>query len=291
MFYRFDHFGTAGAFGLPIAMLAIDIILRVLMIEKRSAIVESPRQTEASIISEAGEESPLLGSRAHSCAPSLAFRHFFDTRLMIAILVEVTISSIFSAFEAVGKISSPSRVELTTQNQTLPLFTIETYQWAPTNAGLVFLGLTLPSFFSIPLAKYTRNRGWDRRKIVATELIFSSLPMAGLKWAEGNTLQHQILFISLVSFVGLFMTTSQAQTMAEVSDSVRQIEAKHGVDSTKSSGMGTGFAFCNMAIAMGQFIGPLIAGATKSELGWSAMTLILGTFSCGVGLFSLIVNY
>jgi hypothetical protein len=114
--------------------------------------------------------------------------------------------------------------------------------------------------------------------------------MAGLKWAQGNTLQHQIRFVSLVSCLGLFMTTSQAQTMAEVSDAVRHIEAKYGVDSTKGSGMGTGFAFCNMAIAMGQFIGPLIAGAVKVGLGWSAMNLILGLSSCGVGLLSFIIN-
>lgn len=54
--------------------------------------------------------------------------------------------------------------------------------------------------------------------------------------------------------------------------------------------MGTGFAFCNMAIAMGQFIGPLVAGAAKVGIGWSAMTLILGISSCGVGLLSLIIN-
>jgi hypothetical protein len=74
------------------------------------------------------------------------------------------------------------------------------------------------------------------------------------------------------------MTTSQAESMTEVSDSVRQIEAKHGIDSTKSSGMGTGFAFCNMATAMGQFIGPLVAGVAKVGLRWSAMTLFRDFF-------------
>ncbi|KAK9850236.1 hypothetical protein MYU51_012655 [Penicillium brevicompactum] len=274
----FDHFGSAGAFGLPIAMLVVDIILRVLIIEKSkdsacNEVAESSRETETPASPQTDEQTPLVAARKPSSGPSLSFRDFIDTRLMTTILVEITISTVYSVFET-----------------TLPLFTIETYQWSPTNAGLVFLGLTLPSFLSIPLATFTSKHGWDRRKIVAIELIVSSLPMAGLKWTEGPTLQHELLFVVLIFLVGLFMTTCQAQTMAEVSDSVRQIEARHGVDTSKSSGMGTGFAFCNMAIAAGQFIGPLIAGVTRLGFGWSVMTFMLGILSGGVGLVSFVVN-
>ncbi|CAG8204035.1 unnamed protein product [Penicillium salamii] len=271
----YDHFGSVGAFGLPIAMLVVDIILRVLIIERDNksvsgAAVEAPRETDDSTTSQ--EETPLLAV-SPADKPSLSLRNFFDTRLATTILIEITISSIISVFET-----------------TLPLFTIETYQWAPTNAGLVFLGLTLPSFFSIPLARYTSKRSWDRRKIVAIELVLCSLPMVGLKWTQGNTLQQELLFIGLISFVGLFLTTCQAQVLAEVSESIRQIEARHGIDPDTSSGMGTGFAFCNMAIAAGQFIGPLIAGVAKIGLGWSTMTIMLGVLSCSVGLVSFIVN-
>ncbi|CAG8411246.1 unnamed protein product [Penicillium salamii] len=272
----YDHFGSVGAFGLPIAMLVVDIILRVLIIERDNksvsgAIVEAPRETDASTASQ--EETPLLAGSPRAHRPSLSLRDFLDTRLATTILIEITISSIISVFET-----------------TLPLFTIETYQWAPTNAGLVFLGLTLPSFFSIPLARYTSKRSWDRRKIVAIELVLCSLPMVGLKWTQGSTLQQELLFIALISFVGLFLTTCQAQVLAEVSESIRQIEARHGIDPDTSSGMGTGFAFCNMAIATGQFIGPLIAGVAKIGLGWSTMTIMLGVLSCSVGLVSFIVN-
>lgn len=273
-------------------MLVVDIILRVLIIERDNksvsgATVEAPRETDASTTSQ--EETPLLAV-SPADKPSLSLRNFFDTRLATTILIEITISSIISVFETVRQRLWLSKAYLTWPYQTLPLFTIETYQWAPTNAGLVFLGLTLPSFFSIPLARYTSKRSWDRRKIVAIELVLCSLPMVGLKWTQGNTLQQELLFIALISFVGLFLTTCQAQVLAEVSESIRQIEARHGIDPDTSSGMGTGFAFCNMAIAAGQFIGPLIAGVAKIGLGWSTMTIMLGVLSCSVGLVSFIVN-
>ena len=276
-------------------MLVVDIILRVLIIEKSrdsayNEVAESSRGTETPALPQTDEQTPLVAAPKPSGGPSLSFRNFIDTRLMTTILVEITISTVYSVFETVCDLRQLSMVFLTQQYQTLPLFTIETYQWSPTNAGLVFLGLTLPSFLSIPLATFTSKHGWDRRKIVAIELIVSSLPMAGLKWTEGPTLQHELLFVVLIFLVGLFMTTCQAQTMAEVSDSVRQIEARHGIDTSKSSGMGTGFAFCNMAIAAGQFIGPLIAGVTRLGFGWSVMTFMLGILSGGVGLVSFVVN-
>lgn len=103
---RFDHFGVVGAFGLPIAMLVIDIVLRILIIERHRAsscgtAVESPRITDATTVPQRNEETSLLGSQSRASRRSLDLRHFVDARLMTAVLVQTTISSIFSAFETV----------------------------------------------------------------------------------------------------------------------------------------------------------------------------------------------
>lgn len=138
------------------------------------------------------------------------------------------------------------------------------------------------------MSKYGRN--WKRRRVVAIELILALFPLIALRTADGASSKHQIVFVVLVVVVGFFMTTSQAQVMAEVSDAVREIEVRHGINSNRKSGMGTGYAFCSMAIAIGQFVGPLIAGYARMALGWGGMTLVLGGTSGLVGLFSLIVN-
>lgn len=78
--------------------------------------------------------------------------------------------------------------------------------------------------------------------------------------------------------------------MAEVSCAVREIETRHGINSKKKSGMGTGYAFCNMAIALGQFIGPIVAGCARVQVGWEGVTLVLGGISCIVGLLSLVMG-
>lgn len=167
------------------------------------------------------------------------------------------------------------------------MFTMETYGWTSTGSGLVFLALTIPSFSSILLGKYT-SRHQNTRLVIALELLLSIFPMAALRFTELNTMNSQILFVCLLVFVGFFMTTTQALVMGEVSAAVREIEAECGIESGISSGMGTGFALCNMAMATGQFVGPLIAGLAKIGLGWGNMTLILGGMTSSVGLVSLL---
>ncbi|KAJ5986942.1 hypothetical protein N7451_011307 [Penicillium sp. IBT 35674x] len=256
----FDHFGVHGAFALPAFLLICDIILRMMILENKM-------DEDDAVSPQTTEDAPLLSLRDYTDA-SLSLRDFIDVRFMTAVLTEITISSMLSAFET-----------------TLPLFTMETYKWSSTNAGLVFLGISLPSFLSIPISKYGRN--WKRRRVVAIELILALFPLIALRATDGASSNHQIGFVVLSAF---FMTTSQAQVMAEVSDAVREIEVRRGINSNQKSGMGTGYAFCSMAIAIGQFVGPLVAGYARMALGWGGMTLVLGGTSGLVGLFSLLVN-
>ncbi|KAJ5553031.1 hypothetical protein N7494_002409 [Penicillium frequentans] len=256
----FDHFGVHGAFAFPAVMLICDIILRMMILENKvdEDDAESPQTTE---------EAPLLPLKDYTEA-SLRLRDFVDIRFMTAVLTQITISSMLAAFET-----------------TLPLFTMETYKWSSTKAGLVFLGISLPSFLSIPMSRYGRN--WKRRRVVAIELVLTLFPLVALRTTDGASSNHQVGFVVLSAF---FMTTSQAQVMAEVSDAVREIEMARGINSNQRSGMGTGYAFCSMAIAIGQFVGPLIAGYARMALGWGGMTLVLGGTSGLIGLLSLIAN-
>ncbi|KAJ5663872.1 hypothetical protein N7507_004603 [Penicillium longicatenatum] len=260
----FDHFGVHGAFALPAFMLICDIILPLMIREKK---VDHGQTAPP----QAGEAAPLIAPKVDAGA-FLRLRDFLDVRFMTAVLTQVTISSILAAFET-----------------TLPLFTMETYKWSSMNAGLIFLGISLPSFLSIPMSKYGRN--WKRRRVVAVELVMTFFPLAALRTTDGASSSYQIRFVILVVLVGLFMTTSQAQVMAEVSDAVREIEVAHGIESNRKSGMGTVYAFCSMAIAIGQFVRPLIAGYARLVLGWGGMSLILGGTSGLIGILSLIINW
>lgn len=150
---------------------------------------------------------------------------------------------------------------------------MDTYGWSSLGAGLVFLPLTLPSILSVPLG--SRAGRFGPRNVVALGFALMVVPIIALRWTQMDKLEHEILLCFLLLIIGLTMTTVQAVTMAEVSNAVRRIDARHGI-CEENSGQGQGYAFCNMAFAAGQFIGPVVGGLSKSQVGWGSMTLILG---------------
>lgn len=150
---------------------------------------------------------------------------------------------------------------------------MNTYGWSSLGAGLVFLPMTLPSILSVPLG-YRASR-FGPRNVVALGFILMVVPIIALRWTQKDTLAHESLLCFLLLLIGMTMTTVQAVIMAEVSNAVRRIEARHGI-SEENSGQGQGYAFCNVAFAAGQFIGPVVGGVSNSKVGWPSMTLILG---------------
>ncbi|KAJ5751964.1 hypothetical protein N7520_008881 [Penicillium odoratum] len=166
----FDHFGAHGAFAFPAFMLLCDIILRIMIIEKgnqeRLTVVRPIHVLKivANLLIDQDEPlSPLAGEEATSLPPkdynqaSLRLREFYDVRFLTAVITQITISSIFAALET-----------------TIPIFTMETYNWSSTNAGPIFLGISLPSFLSIPMSRYGRN--WRRRRTIHSgSTIFPSI--------------------------------------------------------------------------------------------------------------------
>jgi hypothetical protein len=123
--------GRLGSFGIPILILAIDIVLRLLMIEKKGMYTdidgsENVQQsdyllgtTEANKSREeravdtaasysafpapetATEGSPLLQRERNTGSKTLTFRDFLNPRLLSSVFLVAILSSILSAFETV----------------------------------------------------------------------------------------------------------------------------------------------------------------------------------------------
>ncbi|CAP96180.1 Pc21g12830 [Penicillium rubens Wisconsin 54-1255] len=253
--FLFSRFGTVGAFGVPMALLVVDIVLRMLIVQEDEDETKFHQQ----------EDSPLLDSVSENT--SLSFYHFLHPIMLGLVFSVLVISSILSAIET-----------------TLPLYVLDTYHWSSLGAGLVFLPLTIPSVLSIPIAHFVRH--FTPRTVVVTGFWLMAVPMIALRWTEANTVHHQVAIISLLFIVGVCLTTVQAIIMGDVSNAVRKIESLHGITEENSSGLGRAYALCNMAFAAGQTLGPMAGGLIKRELGWGVMTLVLGILCLVAGLSS-----
>ncbi|CAG8048267.1 unnamed protein product [Penicillium nalgiovense] len=254
--FLFSQFGTVGAFGVPIALLVVDIVLRMLIVQEDTDETNCLQQ----------EDSPLLENSV-SGNTSLSFYHFLHPIMLGLIFSVLVISSILSALES-----------------TLPLYVLETYHWSSLGAGLVFLPLSLPYIPSIPITHFVRH--FMPRTVVVTGFFLMAVPMISLRWTEANTVHHQVAIISLLFLVGVSLTTVQAIIMGDFSNAVRKIESLHGITEENSSGLGRAYALCNLAFAAGQTLGPIAGGFIKLELGWGSMTLVLGILCLTAGLSS-----
>ncbi|KAJ5556169.1 hypothetical protein N7494_000084 [Penicillium frequentans] len=254
--FLFWKFGTGGALGVPIALLGVDFILRMLIVQENEDITKDDEQ----------EDSPLLETSVSSDL-SLGFWDSLHPIMLGVIFCVFVISSILSAFEA-----------------TLPLFVLDTYHWSSLGAGLIFLPMTIPSILSTHIAHFVRR--FVPRTIVMTGFFLMAVPMVSLRWAQGNTIHHEIALISLLFIIAFCVTTVQAIIMGDVSNATRKIESLHGITEEDSTGQGRSYALCNMAFAAGQTLGPLGGGIMKHEWGWGCMTLVLGILCLVAGISS-----
>jgi len=206
---------------------------------------------------------------------------FAEPRLLTAFLATFYDAIIFTSFEA-----------------TLPLFVMRTFHWTPTQAGLIFLTLSIPSFAGVLFGKAVERFGCKILGVVGFGL--AGIPLTLLALVRGGTMtsdhgdttQQQVLLIIFLVIIGFGLQIIYLVAMTEISHSITEIEAKHYTDTSDdsgghdASGLGQGYALCNMAYAGGQFAGPLFGGFLQERLGWVGVNLILGGLTVAMAILT-----
>ncbi|KAK2801015.1 hypothetical protein FQN51_005579 [Onygenales sp. PD_10] len=287
--YMFTKAGYYAAFAVPIALLCIDIVLRLLMIEKKvanqlmqdrlegrkcsrsnanassSSGSSSTRTVSVGSRSEdtVNEESPLIqrpseGSTQDGSSKTLIIYHLLkDSRILVNLFATVVQSIILTAFET-----------------TLPIFAMRKFNWAPNSTGLLFFVLSIPSLFGIFVGKAADR--WGTRIFGTLAFTIAGPPLILLRLIQHNNSGQHILLGALMLIIGLAVSTIQLVTMTEISHAVDDMEENDPVLFSGPSAMGQGYALYNMAFAAGQLLGPLIGGFVITTIGWAGMNLTLG---------------
>ncbi|KAK2832013.1 hypothetical protein FQN49_006939 [Arthroderma sp. PD_2] len=288
----------------PLAVIIIDIIARLLMIERRNTCEERPDSlgnARSSVPSEAtttipdGEETSLLASTGSNyqsvghdspvkdTEDSITSRGFYrttlqDARFLAGLTSIVLMSSIICGLDA-----------------TLPLHLRHIFNWGTLPVGLTFLALQIPSIFFGPLVGWLRDRvGLRYPTTFGWALLVPMLWLTGIPgdsrfpWASLET-NGQAIFISCIVGLGIASTFVRGAGGVQMTAAVNDMQAKnptlfgaHGGNSRISSMM-------EIAFSLGMMIGPLLSGSLTELIGYyymsltlSAMCLILAcsTFCC-----------
>lgn len=308
----FDLAGYYAVFAMAFGLIALDIVLRLVMIEKKSAAKwlspteisesipppiettktsqEADRQVyqEADLGAETGPIEPI--HIALSNGPPLANLHSHPSHEQRQEQESSSRKRFINRMPAAIYLLSSRRVLsaiwccmiqsafFTSFDSILPLFVRDTFNWDSLGAGLIFLPIVIVSFLG-PLVGWACDRVGPRW--FATAGFAACCPiLILLRLVHDNTLQQKVLLCALLALFGLTQTVVLTPMMAEITYSVdAKAQTRPPGFFGKNGAYAQAYSLFNMAWAAGSMVGPLLAGLVNQRAGWGVTTMILGIVS------------
>jgi MFS family permease len=288
----FDRAGYDAVFGMAYGLIGLDIILRLLLVEKKVAArwdpvaevraqdaadsctsgptlaqnettdTEKGLGSEESVIPPTPAGTKLRDRRRDRLPPVLAL--LYSRRLLAALFCALIQAALITSFDSV----------LTIHVATL-------FDWTATGAALLFLPIVIPSFLAPAFGWFSDKYGG--RYPATLGFLGACPPLICLRFVDENTMNDKVILCALLALTGLFLDLTFPPIMAEISGVV---EAKEkSMLAAGRAGFGPGGAYAqayglfNMAFAGGCMVGPLLAGFIVEEKSWAVMALVLGILS------------
>ena len=295
----YAHGGYYAVFGLMFAMLGVDAVLRLVMIEKKAAqkwldtetvqpgtlsdyhesnapvnSVPCSKSAETSCTgAENGDEMTDVAPasiliRQHRLPPVL--RLLLSFRMLVGLAGGLLQSSLNVAFDS-----------------TLPLVVNALFGWQQTGQGLIFITILLPSLLQPVFGAITDKYCHGRRLLAAGGCLLATPAYILLRLVSQDTLSQKCLLCVLLVIIGLAMAIAMPAIIAEIGATVADAE-KNDPQAIKGSVIATGWSLVNAAYAAGCLIGPLFAGLICDAAGWRTTTWCLGLLSAVTGVFLLL---
>ncbi|KAI0532036.1 MFS transporter-like protein [Xylaria digitata] len=298
----YNNAGYLAVYYVAFGVVGLDVVLRLIMIEKKVAKqwIKEPEAESSQIGAEKtspknppGNEplrgstdipdtqtpaTALVGEADHSddrsnasevdqekrrSRPIIALLK--SARLLAALYGILVESGILIGFDAV-----------------LALFVRGLFGWNSTATAVLFLALFIPGFIA-PLA------GWLSDKYGAKWPSFAgfvaTVPiLISLRFVTENTIQHKVLLAFLLALAGFTLPFSMTPLMAEISYVIEAKEAENPGIFGEKGVYGLAYGLFNMAFAAGGIVGPIWAGYVIESAGWGTLTWNFGLWSASAAV-------
>jgi MFS family permease len=290
----FDHAGYNAVFGMAYALIGLDIVLRLLLVEKKVAARWSPDaagNAHVAASDELGEKVAAMPSPTHESrdleksAPATANQsdtNATDFRQRRRDRLPPVLSLLYSRRLWAALVCSLLQAALLTSfDSVLTIHAANVFGWTSTGAGLLFLPLVIPGFLA-PLFGWLSDK-FGGRYFATVGFFCACPPLVCLRFVDENSMNDKVLLCALLAVTGLFLALTFPPIMAEISSVV---EAKEkSMLARGQQGFGSGgayaqaYALFNVAFAGGCMAGPLLAGFIVEDRGWTTMAWVLGLIS------------
>lgn len=273
-----DHEASSyPVFYMAFGLIILDIILRLVLIEKKIAIQwlnESmvPESTPTAGTQSSSEAEKSVGVVNGTQSLDSSFHPQYEPSKYPAIIILLSSARIRAALFACLVLGS-----LTTAfDSVIPLFVQRVFGWGATASGLSFLALVLPIFLS-PLVGWASDNYGPRWFAVSGFVLVIPFWVL-LRLVTHNTLEQKVLFFALLALIGVSLTLSLPVLMAELTYTIEAIESERPGRFGPKGAYAQGYGLFVTAFAAGNVVGPLWGGYVEDHAGWGIMTWSLGLF-------------
>ncbi|KAF2865107.1 MFS transporter-like protein [Massariosphaeria phaeospora] len=313
----FDRAGYNAVFAMAYALVGLDIVLRLLLIEKKVAARWDPGaagRVRATTDDVFPPRTPAIDGSAPPTSDGKQERLAFSTsssdleknvikgpdpvsagptipdepvRRPMRDRLPPFLSLLYSRRLLSALFGSVIQATLFTSfDSVLTIRAASIFNWTSTGAALLFLPLVIPTFLA-PLFGWFSDR-FGARYPTALGFFLACPPLVCLRYVEHNTIEDKVTLCALLALIGLALAMTFPPLMAEISEIVESKEKKMLTNGEpgygKSGAYAQAYALFNVAFAAGTMIGPLLAGFVVQEKGWRTMAWVLGLFSGFTGI-------
>lgn len=294
----YDKAGYPGVFGAGFAVLAVDFIMRAVVIEKKVARRYEGKSDNAThdnggqAVGHAnghandedeenqgnGEGTPLLGQKKKEqdqqffklspdqpkiCRLIPILPCLGDPRLLTALLVALVQATLLGSFDS-----------------TVPTVGQELFGFSSLEAGILFLPLGVADLILGPLWGWLVDRYGTKPVAVASYTYLAPI-LVLLRLPRAGGTKQQVLFGGLLALCGVGLAGIGAPSIVEAGDVVQKYYEANpdffGADGPYAQLYGLN----SMVFSAGLTVGPEIAGEVKDAIGYGNMNVVLAVI-CGV---------
>jgi MFS family permease len=300
--------GYAGVFGLGAGVLGLDFVMRVLLIEKKTAKKYDPKlagdgatnprdhgqrdgadsddEGQQQDAGEAGESDALLPKKEdeedftipdgqNRLVRALPILYCLsDPRLLVALLLAFVQASLLATFDAT----------IPTEAETL-------FEFNSLQSGLLFIALDIPYLILGPIAGWACDKYGPKVIAVlgfgylAPALVLLRLPAEEIV----DTQKHNIiLYCGMLSLVGTGMAIIGSPSIVEASSVVQKYDKANPKFFGENGPYAQLYGFNSLVFSAGLTIGPILSGTLRDSIGYGNMNAVLAGIAGTTALLSFI---
>ncbi|KAH6638645.1 major facilitator superfamily domain-containing protein [Truncatella angustata] len=294
----YDKTGFGGVFGLAVGIIVIDFIMRLLMIEKKTAAkydstlargATNPRQHETTNddgeIDNAHEQDALLPrtrdeaykikNKPNKLVRSVPILYCLrNPRLLMAFALSLVQATLLAVFDS-----------------TIPTEAQSLFGFNSLKAGLLFIALDIPYLVFGPVAGWAVDKYGTKPAAVigfawlVPALVLLRLPTEGLEHGTNNV----ALYCAMLALNGVGLAVIGSPSFVEASEVVQKYDQANPEFFGANGPYAQLYGFSSMFFCAGLTVGPVLSGALKDSIGYGNMNIVFAAVAAVTSVLSFLI--